>query len=235
MAPSKIWRLLPHDPTAMERLARALNLSPIVAQLLLNRNLSDPASAQRFLAAPLAGLYEPELLPGVVEASERLMEAVRQKKRICIYGDYDVDGVTGTAILLTALRLIGAAVEFHVPHRLEEGYGLNVQALRRLAQAGVSVVVTVDCGIGSLAEAEEARNLGLELIVTDHHEPKETLPWADVIVHPRLQRLQIADCRLQIARSSATESPTDSSNLQSAICNLRPPIPSGTFPAPASP
>jgi single-stranded-DNA-specific exonuclease len=186
MAPSKTWRLLPHDQTAIERLARALNVSPIVAQLLLNRNLSEPASAQRFLAAPLAGLYEPELLPGVVEASGRLMEAVREKKRICIYGDYDVDGVTGTAILLTALRLLGAAVEFHVPHRLEEGYGLNIQALRRLAQTGVSVVVTVDCGIGSLAEAEEARSLGLELIVTDHHEPKGTLPKADVLVHPRL-------------------------------------------------
>ena len=183
---AKIWRLMPHDQGAVEQLARTLNVSPIVAQLLLNRNLLEAPSAQRFLAAPLSGLYEPELLPGVLEASGRLMDAVRQKKRICIYGDYDVDGVTGTAILLTALRLLGAAVEFHVPHRLEDGYGLNVQALRRLAQAGVSVVVTVDCGIASLAEAEEARSLGLELIVTDHHEPKESLPRADVLVHPRL-------------------------------------------------
>jgi single-stranded-DNA-specific exonuclease len=228
---TKVWRLLPHDPSAIERLAQALNLSPIVAQLLLNRNLSEAEPAKRFLTSPLAGLFEPELLPGVAEASNRLLEAVRQNKRICVYGDYDVDGVTGTAILLTALRLLGAVVEFYVPHRLEEGYGLNIQALRRLAQAGVAVVVTVDCGIASLEEAEEARRLGLELIVTDHHEPKETLPRADVLVHPRLnQKLQIADCRLQIDNATSSnlqtangnrQSESTSSNLQSASCNLQ--------------
>jgi single-stranded-DNA-specific exonuclease len=183
---AKTWHLLPHDPVAIERLARALGLSSLVAQLLINRNLGKPEDAVRFLKAPLTGLHEPALLPGVKEAAARLLAAVQQKRRICVYGDYDVDGVSGTSVLLHALRLLDAEVEFYVPHRLEEGYGLNVEALRSIAQNKASVVVTVDCGIASVAEAEEARRLGLELIVTDHHEPKERLPEADVLVHPRL-------------------------------------------------
>jgi single-stranded-DNA-specific exonuclease len=182
----KAWHLLPHDAAAIERLARRLSLLPIVAQLLLNREQGEAEVADRFLKAPLVGLYEPERLPGVPEAARRLHEAVERKKRICVYGDYDVDGISGTAILLTTLRHLGADVDFHVPHRLEEGYGLNKETLSTIAQAGTSVVVTVDCGIASVAEAAEARRLNLELIVTDHHEPKERLPDAAAIVHPRL-------------------------------------------------
>jgi single-stranded-DNA-specific exonuclease len=182
----KTWHLLPHDAAAIDRLGRELGISPIVAQLLLNREQRDTQAAGRFLQAPLTGLYEPERLPGVPEAVQRLHAAVEQKSRICVYGDYDVDGVSGTAILLTVLRLLGADVDFHVPHRLEEGYGLNNEALAKIAESGTSVVVTVDCGIASIAEALEARRLNLELIVTDHHEPKDSLPEAAVLVHPRL-------------------------------------------------
>ncbi len=183
---AKVWHLLPHDEAVIARLAGQLKVSPLLAVLLCNRHLTEADQARRLLQAPLAGLHEPEKLPGVVEASARLLAAVRAQKRICIWGDYDVDGVTGTAILLSCFRLLGAQVDFHVPHRLEEGYGLNCVALRHLAEQGVKVVVTVDCGIASLAEAEEARRLGLELIVTDHHEPKTSLPDADVLIHPRL-------------------------------------------------
>src|SRR5262245_20270614 len=126
------------------------------------------------------------MLPGVSAAADRLLAAVRGGKRLRVYGDYDVDGVTGTAILLEGLRLLGADVDFYVPNRLEEGYGLNADALRQIASEGASVVVTVDCGIASLEEAREAKRLGLELIVTDHHEMKPTLPDAAVLVHPRL-------------------------------------------------
>ncbi len=185
-AGAKIWHLLPHDSQAIDRLARGLRQSPILAQLLLNRGISDPETARRFMAAPLAGLHEPELLPGIEEAVDRLLAAVRDRRRICVYGDYDVDGVTGTAILLTCLKHLGANVEFHVPHRLEQGYGLSCATLRSLAESGVRLVVTVDCGIAALEEAEEARRLGLELLITDHHEPKVGLPCADVLVHPRL-------------------------------------------------
>ncbi len=186
MPTAKTWHLLPHDDVAIERLARSLGLASIVAQLLLNRKLGTPDDAANFLKSSLGALHDPALLPGAKEAAARLLAAAQQGKRICVYGDYDVDGVTGTAILLQVLNLLDAKVEFHVPHRLEEGYGLNVEALRRLAEGGVQTVVTVDCGITSIAEAEEARRLGLELIVTDHHEPKERYPEADVLVHPRL-------------------------------------------------
>jgi single-stranded-DNA-specific exonuclease len=183
---AKTWHLLPHDRNAIERLAKALQVAPAVAQLLLNRGLSEPESARRFLEAPLNGLHPPELLPGVTAAADRIMEAVRQRRRICVYGDYDVDGTTGTAILWQVLRLLGSQADFYVPHRLEEGYGLNSDALHQIAQSGASMVITVDCGIASLAEAEEARRLGLELIITDHHEFKDRLPDASVLVHPRL-------------------------------------------------
>ncbi len=122
----------------------------------------------------------------MTQAAERILAAVQAGRRLCIYGDYDVDGVTGSAILLTGLKLLDAAVDLYVPHRLEEGYGLNPDALRQIAESGATMVVTVDCGIASLEEAEEAKRLGLELIVTDHHEMKDTLPDAAVLVHPRL-------------------------------------------------
>ncbi len=153
---AKTWHLLPYDPQSVERLAQGLRLAPIVAQLLLNRKISDPVQAKRFLSAPLVDLHEPELLAGMEEAVTRLLAAVRTQRRICVYGDYDVDGVTGTAILLTCLTLLGGNVEFHVPHRVDDGYGLNSDTLKTLAERGVQLVVTVDCGITSVTEADEA-------------------------------------------------------------------------------
>src|SRR5262249_1094922 len=128
----KIWRLLPHQRDRIERLAGALRIPPVVAQLLLNRGIAEPENARRFLDAPLRGLHPAELVPGVNEAADRLWQAVRQGKKICVYGDYDVDGTTGTAILWQALRLLGSQTEFYVPHRLEEGYGLNSEALQQI-------------------------------------------------------------------------------------------------------
>ena len=183
---AKLWHLRPHDAAAIARLSSSMNVSPIIAQLLLNRQIERPEEGRRFLDAPLVGLHPPDLLPGLSEACERITAAIAAKKRICIYGDYDVDGVTGTTILLGLLKRLGANVEFYVPHRLEEGYGLNIAALQQRRESGVDMVVTVDCGIASLEEAQEARKLGLELIVTDHHEMKDELPEAAVSVHPRL-------------------------------------------------
>ncbi len=183
----KTWRLLPHDPAGIDQLSRELKIAPALAQLLLNRGVRDPQEAKHFLHAPLSGLHDPALLPGVTEAARRLHQAVRAGKLITVYGDYDVDGITGTTILWRCLRHIGASTDYYIPHRLEEGYGLNAEALRTLARQGTQVVVTVDCGIGSVADAEEARRLGLELIVTDHHHYLPgCLPNAEVLVHPRL-------------------------------------------------
>src|SRR5262245_13163079 len=187
----KLWHLRPSDPTATNRLAAAARVSPVVAQLLLNRDIKDAGAARRFLDAPLAGLHPPLALPGVETAAQRIAQAVATRQRICIYGDYDVDGVTGTAILLRVLGKLGADAEFHVPLRLSEAYGLNGEKIRDLAHSGVALIVSVDCGIASLAEAEVAREVGVELIVTDHHEMKmgmdgPLLPPASVLVHPRL-------------------------------------------------
>lgn len=187
----KVWHLLPNDPEAANRLATAARVSPVVAQLLLNRAIYEPAAARVFLDAPLSGLVPPEALPGVTEAAERLARAVAERRKICIYGDYDVDGVTGTAILLRLLEHLGADAQYHTPLRLADGYGLNAERLRELADCGVSVVVSVDCGIASISEAALARELGLELIITDHHEFRmgldgPVLPDAAVLVHPRL-------------------------------------------------
>jgi single-stranded-DNA-specific exonuclease len=182
----KTWRLLPHDSDVIGRLAAGLGVAPVVAQLLVNRGLREPAVARKFLDAPLTDLHPPHNLPGAAAAADRLWAAARDRRKITVYGDYDVDGVTGTAILLQCLTHLGADVDFYVPNRLDEGYGLNLDALRQLAAAGTKLVVTVDCGICSCAEADEAKRLGLELIVTDHHEYKPDLPCADVLVHPRL-------------------------------------------------
>ncbi len=115
---AKRWHLLPYERDGIDRLGAALRLPPIVAQLLLNRGLADPQAARRFLDAPLNGLHPPEQLPGIAAAADRLLQAVRDGRRICVYGDYDVDGTTGTSILWQALQLLGATVDFYVPHRL---------------------------------------------------------------------------------------------------------------------
>jgi single-stranded-DNA-specific exonuclease len=182
------WRLKPFDQARVAAFSREAGVSLLLAQILLNRAINDPAAAQAFLKAHLKSLHDPELLPGAAEAADRLVRAIRESRKIVIYGDYDVDGVCGTSILWACLRLAGAKdVDYYIPHRVDEGYGVNPQALRRIAsETKADVVVTVDCGISAVAEAKLARELGLELIVTDHHTPGPTLPDASVIVHPRL-------------------------------------------------
>jgi single-stranded-DNA-specific exonuclease len=182
----KLWRLLVADSLSTQRLRHELRTHSAVAALLTTRGIRTREEALRFLRSRLRDLHEPDQLPGAIEAAQRLQEAIRAGKRICVYGDYDVDGITATTLLWRCLRLAGADADFYVPHRLEEGYGLNVDALRQLRRQGTDVVVTVDCGITAVAEAEEARRLGLSLIITDHHEFHSALPDADVLVHPRL-------------------------------------------------
>ncbi len=180
------WWIYPHDPQRIAALQRAAGISAMLAQLLIARGISDPRQARQFLDSRLSDLRDPMLMPGCALAAERIYDAVRQGRRIVIYGDYDVDGVSGTAILRQCLKLLGANVGYYVPSRLEEGYGLNAEAIGRLADEGAEVLVTVDCGIASADEAAAARQRGLELIVTDHHEPSVRLPQAAAIVHPRL-------------------------------------------------
>jgi single-stranded-DNA-specific exonuclease len=182
----KRWLIREHDPREIARLEREAGVPAVVAQLLINRGISDSAVARTFLDPKLNGLRDPDELPGVSDAADRLLVAISAEKSIVVYGDYDADGMTATAILLGCLQLLGAKASFYVPNRIDEGYGLNDDALRTLAERGAAVVVTVDCGITSVNEARTARELGLELIVTDHHEMAAELPAAAAIVHPRL-------------------------------------------------
>jgi len=183
---SKRWRIANCDPQSVATLQKAAGIPAVVAQLLLSRGIQDPDEARQFLDPKLNGLRDPAELPGATQAAELIFAAVQEGKKITIYGDYDADGMTSTAILLRCLRLLGANVNFYVPHRMDEGYSLNANALRSLAEQGTDVVVTVDCGVASVAEAAVAKELGLTLVITDHHQLADTLPMAAVIVHPGL-------------------------------------------------
>ena len=183
---TKRWKIAPFDSARVSELAKSAAVPNIVAQLLLRRGIHDEATAKVFLDCKMTSLHDPEELPGAVEAAALLAEAVESKQRIIIYGDYDADGMTSTSILVLCLRAVGGDVGYYVPSRTEEGYGVNSDALRKLAKDGADVVVTVDCGITSVEEARVAKEIGLTLIISDHHEMTETLPEADVLVHPRL-------------------------------------------------
>ena len=182
----KRWQIRPHDTAAVAAIEQRAGVSSIVAALLASRGIAEPAAVKTFLTGTLADLRDPETLPGVPEAADRILTAVRAGRKIVIYGDYDAYGMTATAILTGCLEAVNVEPRWYVPNRFEEGYGLNSEALERLAADGVDLVVTVDCGIASVAEAARARELGLELIVTDHHSFADELPAADVLVHPRL-------------------------------------------------
>lgn len=182
---AKRWRIHPHDPDRIAMLSRGAGVPAVVAQLLLCRGIGDPAEARTFLSPRLASLRDPSLLPGCTQAVECLHRAIRDGRQIVVYGDYDVDGMTGTAILRQCLKMLGGQVDYYIPSRLEEGYGLNHDAIRSLAQKA-QVLVTVDCGITSVEQAATARECGLDLVITDHHAPGPRLPEAAAIVHPAL-------------------------------------------------
>ncbi len=182
----KQWTIRPPFPGA-DKLAHSIGTRPIVAQVLGQRGMTTPETARAFLKPELKQLHEPAAMPGLMEAADRLVAAAHAKEPIIIYGDYDVDGITGSAILWQALRLADANVRVYIPHRLEEGYGLNMEAMEKLAAEGAKVLVTVDCGISGVAETARARQLGLVVIITDHHEPNpDHLPAANILVDPKL-------------------------------------------------
>lgn len=180
----KKWKIREHDPVAVERLSRELGVAPVVARLLAVRGMADAASARRFLSSSLADIRDPFLLKGMDEAVARLAAALHNEETVCVYGDYDVDGVSSTALLVSFFRSVGVRCFFYIPRRLEEGYGLSAEGIRTVAEAGARVIVTVDCGIGACAEAELCASLGVDLIVTDHHMPGAELPKASAVINP---------------------------------------------------
>src|SRR5258708_11120155 len=179
------WESLICDDGAAEALAAALGIAPIVARLLCQRGLSDPELAGRFLNPSLEHLHDPMALADMGVAVDRILTAIANKQRIAIHGDYDVDGVTSTVILRRALEMLGADVVHFIAERLKEGYGLQPVAIERLHADGVALVVSVDCGIRGADAALRARELGIDLIITDHHEPDAELPQALAVINPK--------------------------------------------------
>src|SRR3954452_17205689 len=179
------WDMQPCDDVATASLASALNLDPAVARLLCQRGLGDPELAGRFLNPCLEHLHDPMLLADMSVAVERIMAALARKERIAIHRDYDVDGITSTVILRRTLELLGGDVVHFIPERVRDGYGLQRAAIDRLHEEGVALIVSVDCGIRSSDAAARARELGVDLIVTDHHEPDGTLPVALAVINPK--------------------------------------------------
>jgi single-stranded-DNA-specific exonuclease len=182
-----LWHIAAPDVAAQRLLAEATGQSPLLCQLLLNRGITDAAMARTFLSPSLHDLPDPFLLHGMQQAVDRLVAALQREEQIAIYGDYDVDGVTATALLITFFRELGVRVDYHIPERAQ-GYGLNADAVHDLAQRGVRVLITVDCGITAVDEIALARRLGIDTIVTDHHQPPERLPDALALLNPNQPR-----------------------------------------------
>src|SRR3989442_732772 len=179
------WDLQPCDDPASERLAAVLGIAPIVARLLCQRGLGDPETAQRFLNPSLDHLHDPLLLADMRVAVARILAAIERKEKIAVHGDYDVDGITSTVILRRALEMLGADVGHFIPERLRDGYGLQPETFDRLHADGVRLVISVDCGIRGVDAARRAREVGVDLIITDHHEPDATLPVAVAVINPK--------------------------------------------------
>ena len=179
------WQVAPVEAGSTELAAR-LRTSHLVAQTLYNRGVRDFEQAQCFLDPKLSYLHDPELLHDASLAARKIASAVEKGHKIVIYGDYDVDGMTAVSILHACLRLLNANVSYYVPHRLEEGYGLNRQAVEKIVADGADMIITVDCGINAIHEAQIATRAGLEVIITDHHGLGEALPDVAAIVHPTM-------------------------------------------------
>jgi len=192
----RIWATQPCDEAAVTRLVTDLGVSPVTARLLTIRGLLDPDAARRFLSPSLDDLHDPFGMADMLVAVARIERAIAGHERIAIHGDYDVDGVTSTVILRRALELLGAEVTHFIPERLRDGYGLQPATLDRLAAEGARLVVSVDCGIRGVEAAERARELGLDLIITDHHEPDTALPRAVAVVNPKRHDCPYADKNL---------------------------------------
>ena len=185
MAPPLLWQHLPCNEEEAQLLGAALGVHPMVARLLCLRGLADPETAARFLTPSLDHLHDPFRLADLGRAVERIDRALLQQERIAIHGDYDVDGITSTVILRRALELLGGQVVHFIPERLRDGYGLQPAAIERLHAEGVHLIISVDCGIRGTDAARRAKELGVDLIITDHHEPEETLPPALAVINPK--------------------------------------------------
>jgi len=185
---TKKWHLKENPGIeSIKRLANDLNISEAIAHILIQRNIHDVSQAKLFLKPDINNLLAPDLIPGISAAHKRIEQALLNNERILIYGDYDVDGITSVALMKRFFRLLGREVDFYIPHRLIQGYGLSEEAIDEIAQRGIKLIITVDCGISNNTEITYAKKSGIDVIVTDHHEIPSELPQC-IIVNPKLNK-----------------------------------------------
>ena len=180
------WRVEEPDSGAVRELVESLDLPELTARLLVNRGIRSPEQAQRFLSPQMSDLHDPSLLPDCSEAVKQIASALENKETIFVHGDYDVDGITSAAIWTRCLRRLGALVEPHLPHRQKDGYGFHRAGVERAKELGASLIITCDCGISAVEVVEYAHELGMRVVVTDHHEPGPRVPQAEAVVNPLL-------------------------------------------------
>jgi single-stranded-DNA-specific exonuclease len=180
----KKWVLKAAADTEVKTLSETLGMSSIAAQILFSRGIASFEEVRQFLAPALTAMADPFLLKDMQVAVERLLLARKNGESVCIYGDYDVDGITGTALLVSFLRQVGFVCNYFIPNRFDDGYGLNEEALQRIIDSGAALIMSVDCGITALKEAQFCRHAGVDLIILDHHTPKESIPAAAAVVNP---------------------------------------------------
>ena len=185
----KNWILKQADPSTVAALSAATGLSTVTSSILAGRGLTEAQQVTSFLTPTLAGMLDPFLMAGMEQAVVRLVAARSNAEAVCIYGDYDVDGISATALLVSGFRAMGLTVGYHIPNRMEDGYGLNGDALRLIKERGIALAISVDCGVTAIEEAMLCRSIGLDLIITDHHQPLDQLPDAVAVINPHR-----ADC-----------------------------------------
>lgn len=190
--------LLAHDPppALLDEVAAQTNLAKTVAKILINRRIDTPDKIRAFINPRMEDLTDPFLLKGMTEAIERVLEALRQNEKIMIYGDYDVDGITATALLYLVFNRLGGAVDYYLPNRLTEGYGLSEDGINEAKKRGITLIISVDTGITAVQEVEYAREQGIECIITDHHEPGDHMPKAVAVVNPKQDGCPYDDAEL---------------------------------------
>lgn len=184
---NKSWQYYEFNDELVEQISNKFNINKLLAQILINKGIIEEKEIEIFLNPKRNNFYDPFLMPDMEKAINRIINAIQDKEKILIYGDYDVDGITSTTVLKKFLEERGANPEYHIPNRLKEGYGLNKYAIEEIAKNGTQLMITVDCGISAVEETEFAKSLGIETIITDHHEPGETLPNAFAIVDSKIK------------------------------------------------
>ncbi len=175
----------PPHPDKIAALQKANNIDPLLARLLVERNLTDTIQIERFLNPDLSQLHDPYIMHDMSQAVKRVLKALREGENILIYGDYDVDGITAVSLLYDALFRLGGKISFYIPNRMTDGYGVSPRGIKTAADRGISLILTVDCGITAVTEVKMAKDLGIDVIICDHHEPGEQLPEALAILNPK--------------------------------------------------